>query len=268
MLPLRVRITRRRRDTADTFIMELGALDGAPLPAFQPGQFNMVSLFGTGEVPLSIAGSPGKQLVHTARAVGTVTRAMGRLRPGGELGVRGPFGTGWPLSEATGKDVLLVAGGIGIAALHSAIRHLLARGKEYRRVTLLYGARTSGDILYRHELERWRRRGLQVAITVDRARSDWKGHVGVVTNLLPRAMFDPLSCVALICGPEIMMRFTARELIKLGVPETSLFLSMERNMKCGIGHCGHCQFGPVFICKDGPVIRYDRLREWFKIREL
>ncbi len=260
-----------RRETHDVFTLELEpAGDAAPL-AFGPGQFTMLYAFGMGEVPISISGDPAgnTMLVHTIRAVGTVTRALERCRKGDVLGVRGPFGTCWPVDEAAGKDVVLAAGGIGLAPLRSVMYRLLARRERYGRIALLYGTRTPEDIVYRDELEEWRGRlDLNVQVTVDRAGSDWRGNVGAVTTLLPRAEFDPANTVAMFCGPEVMMRFTMLALMKRGLQAEQMYLSMERNMKCGIGLCGHCQLGPFFICKDGPVFPYDRVKWLFGREEI
>jgi NAD(P)H-flavin reductase len=262
MLPRPYRILRVHRETHDTFTFELAPAARGEGCSFAPGQFNMLYVFGMGEVPVSISGDPGgsPSLHHTTRAVGTVTRAMQALKRGDTLGVRGPFGTSWPVDEAAGRDVIIVAGGIGLAPLRPALYQLLAQRKKYRRISLLYGARTPQDILYRHELEQWRGKfDLDVHVTVDRGSSEWNGNVGVVTKLIQRALFDPASAVALICGPEVMMRFTVMELQKHGLPLERTYLSLERNMKCAVGFCGHCQYGPLFICKDGPVFRGDRV---------
>lgn len=219
-----------------------------------------------GEVPISISGDPTQthRLVHTTRAVGTVTKAMCRLKPGEMLGVRGPFGSHWPVAEAAGKDVVLVAGGIGLAPLRPVFYQLLAQRDQYGKIVLLYGTRTPADILYRRQLEQWRGRfDMGVSVTVDHAPGPWRGDVGVVTRLVAKAPFDPLDTVAMVCGPEVMMRFAVMELLKRDIGEENIFVSMERNMKCAIGSCGHCQFGPTFICKDGPVLRYDRIKPWF-----
>jgi NAD(P)H-flavin reductase len=258
-------VRRLIRETADTFTLELQAADGARKSRFVPGQFNMLYVFGVGEIPISISGDPArpKTLLHTTREVGPVTRAMRKLNPGDVIGVRGPFGSHWPVMEAEGNDVVIVSGGIGLAPLRPALYQLLASREKYGRVVLLYGARTPADILYRRELEQWRARlDLEVYATVDRAMSGWRGNVGVVTALIHRAPFDPLNTVALVCGPEIMMRFTVQELQKRGVAPSAIYLSMERNMKCAVGFCGHCQFGPVFVCKDGPVFRYEGIKDW------
>ena len=257
------RITRVTAETDDTFTLELNRADGADGFSFGAGQFNMVYVFGVGEIPISISGDPASagKLVHTTRAVGTVTKAMDTLKKGNVLGIRGPYGTPWPMEYAEGADVVFVAGGIGLAPLRPALYHVLSRREKFGKVVLLYGTRTPEDILFRNELERWRSRfDLDVFVTVDRALRPWKGNVGVVTALIPKAPFDPHSAVAMICGPEVMMRYTALELHKRGVPESDIFVSMERNMKCGIGLCGHCQFGPTFVCKDGPVFSYTRVK--------
>ena len=171
------------------------------------------------------------------------------------MGIRGPFGTHWPVEEATGRDVVIVAGGIGLAPLRPALYRLMAEREKYRKIVLLYGTRTPEDMLYRHELEQWRGKfDLEIQVTVDRAASSWRGNVGVVTTMIPRAPFDPSNTLAMVCGPEVMMRFTVMELLKRGVAAERTYLSAERNMKCGIGFCGHCQYGPTFVCKDGPVL--------------
>lgn len=271
MIPTPYRVQRLRQDTYDTFTLELQSANGAEGFSFVAGQFNMLYVFGVGEVPISISGDPTKPktLIHTTRAVGTVTKAMRKLKSGDVLGVRGPFGSHWPVEEAAGNDVVIVAGGIGLAPLRPALYALLAHREKYGKVVLLYGTRSPADILYRRELERWRARlDLEVYVTVDRATGDWRGNVGVVTTLIPKAPFDPHNAVAMICGPEVMMRFTIFELQKRGLSAEDIYLSMERNMKCAIGFCGHCQFGPAFICKDGPVFRYDRIKDLFAKREI
>lgn len=267
MIPISLRVERIHRDTKDTFTLELGT-DGGFSP-FRPGQFNMIYLFGVGEVPISICGDPGqsKTLVHTTRVVGTVTKAMGQLKVKDEVGVRGPFGSSWPLEEAKGKDVVLVAGGIGLAPLRPALLAILRNRKDYGRVVLLYGARTPFDILYRRDLQKWRSK-IDVIVTVDHSAGKWIGNVGVVTTLIPRAPFIPSHTVAMLCGPEIMMQLTISELEKRGVLKERIYISMERNMKCAVGFCGHCQIGPTFVCKDGPVFRYDRIEKWFGVREV
>lgn len=262
MLPSLYRIQRVSPETDDTFTLHLLPGHNATELPFAPGQFNMLYVFGVGEVPLSISSNPSDLplLQHTTRAVGTVTKAMQRLGRGAMVGVRGPFGTHWPIEEAVGRNVVIVAGGIGLAPLRPALYQLIAQREKYQRVVLLYGTRSPEDILYRRELEHWRCRfDLEIQVTVDRAASSWRGSVGVVTTLIGRSPVDPLNTIAMVCGPEVMMRFTVMELQKRGVTAERIHLSMERNMKCGIGLCGHCQYGPAFVCKDGPVFRLDRI---------
>jgi NAD(P)H-flavin reductase len=271
MQPRWYTVQRVRKETHDTFSLTLAAPDEHPSPAFAAGQFNMLYVFGVGEVPISVSGDPTQPqpLVHTTRVVGTVTKAMRAVKRGDTLGVRGPFGSHWPIKHCTGKDVVLVAGGIGLAPLRPVLYQLLTQRQQYGHITLLYGTRTPQDILFNRQLQAWRTRcNLGVAITVDRATDAWRGHVGVVTKLIPKATFDPLNTVAMICGPEVMMRFTIVELHNRGLADAHIFVSMERNMHCAVGFCGHCQFGPTFVCKDGPVFRYDRIKDWFGVREI
>ena len=294
MAPAPYRVLSLSRDTHDTVTIKLEPGARAPgragrpeAPVFAPGQFNMLYLFGLGEVPVSISGDPAKPatLVHTVRGVGAVTRALGGLHPGAIVGVRGPYGSAWPVEDAAGHDVVIMAGGIGLAPLRPAIYHLLAHRGRFGKVVLLYGARTPGDLLYTRQLARWRARfDAQIEVTVDAAippaggrrraaggpasdRGKWLGHVGVAGTLLPRAEFDPARAIALVCGPEVMMRFAIGDLRHRGLAPEQIYLSMERNMRCAIGLCGHCQFGPTFVCKDGPVFRYDRIGPFLGVRE-
>jgi NAD(P)H-flavin reductase len=271
MLPGIFRVKRVRRETADTFTLELTRPGGAAGFAFAPGQFNMLYAFGQGEAPISISGDPARPetLVHTVRRVGNVTRAICASRPGAALGVRGPFGAPWPVAEAAGNDVVIVAGGLGLAPLRPALYHLLAQRPDYGNIELIYGARTPEDMLYRRELERWRGRfDLRVHATVDTAGAAWRGGVGVVTTVIPRARFDAAHTTALVCGPGVMMRYTVMELQSRGLKPEQIFVSMERHMKCGLGLCGHCQWGPFFVCQDGPVFRFDKVKDWFDRREV
>jgi NAD(P)H-flavin reductase len=271
MLPAPYRIERLRHETGDTFTIELKRLDGSDGFSFLPGQFNMIYVFGLGEVPISISSDPrnSQTFQHTTRVVGSVTRGMGHLKKGDVLGVRGPFGRHWPVEEAEGHDVVIVTGGIGLAPLRPALYHLMAQREKYHKIVLLYGARTPEDILYRRELERWRSKfDLEIQVTVDRATRTWRGNVGVVTTMIGRSPFDPSNAVALACGPEVMMRFAVMEFQRRGLDSKHIYLSMERNMKCAIGFCGHCQYGPTFICKDGPVFRFDRIEPIFGKAEI
>jgi NAD(P)H-flavin reductase len=249
-------------DNEDTFTLELTPPAGHELAPFKPGQFNMLYVFGVGEVPISISGDPDRPgvLVHTTREVGAVTQAMRRLRIGDAIGVRGPYGTSWPVEAAEGRDVVLIAGGIGLPPLRPALYHVLARRERYGRVMLLYGARTPEDMMFPDELAKWRAMfDLEVHITVDRATGNWRGNVGVVTPIVKRAPIDPRRTVAMICGPEIMIRFACQELARRGVSPQDTYVSLERNMKCAVGLCGHCQVGGHLVCRDGPVFSYDQV---------
>ena len=275
MTPRPFRVTARDRETHDTWTLRLLPRSGPPI-GNKPGQFTMVYVPGVGEVPLSVSadtapGGPDRErpLVHTVRAVGAVTEAICATRPGGVLGVRGPFGQGWPLESAVGADVLVIAGGLGLAPLRPLVQRILRRRRDFGEVAVLYGSRTPADILYRRELAAWGDRpDLQTLVTVDGAGPGWDGRVGVVTALVPSARFDPAGTVAFVCGPEIMMRLTARTLVDAGIPAGRIHLSMERNMHCGLGHCGRCQLGPLILCLDGPVVGYDRLDRLLAVREL
>lgn len=271
LVPTIGRVRRRRRETADTWTLEIEPVDADRDWAFLPGQFNMLYLFGVGEVAVSLSGDPARtdRLVHTVRAVGPVTAGIDALSTGAAIGLRGPFGTAWPLEEAAGADVVIVAGGLGLAPLRSAIYSLLAARGRYGRIVLLYGTRSPDDVLYRAELERWwQARDIDVQITVDHAVGDWHGNVGVVTPLISRSAFDASNSVAMVCGPEVMMRFAVTAFTNAGLGENAIYLSMERNMKCAVGLCGHCQFGPTFICKDGPVLGCDRVSALLGVREI
>ena len=268
MLPRVARVRRRRRDGPDVWTLDIDPPEGF---AYTPGQFNMLTAFGVGEAPISMSGDSAKagRLIHTIRAVGAVSSALTRLGSGDPVGVRGPFGVGWPMDEAAGHDVVVVAGGLGLAPVRPALYRLLAERSRYGKVALLYGTRRPEEILFRAELEEWRRRlDIQIEVTVDHAVGDWYGNVGVATTLIPRARFDPLNTIAIVCGPEIMMRFASVALRDAGVAPGSIYLSMERSMKCAIGFCGHCQFGPVFVCKDGPVFPYDKISRLLSLKEI
>lgn len=269
LVPSAFTVLGRRRETADTCTLTLAARDGGPL-AFAPGQFTMLSSGGAGEVPISISGDPAapSSLVQTVRAAGLATEAICAARPGDALGVRGPFGRPWPLERIEGADVVVVAGGIGLAPLRPAIVALLARRERFGRLTLLYGGRSPDQLLFGPEREAWADRGLAVATTVDSAGPAWRGHVGVVPRLVQRARLDPQRTVALLCGPEVMMRFTVAALAQRGIGPDRVYAAMERNMQCGIGRCGHCQLGPTLVCRDGPVYRWGELARWLAIREL
>ena len=269
MTPVPHRVVSRTPETADTWTLELEPLAESIRP--RAGQFDMVHAFGVGEVPISTSGDHEGEgrLTHTIRAVGAVTRALCALEPGGIVGVRGPFGTEWPLAQAVGGDLVVVAGGIGLAPLRPAIRHALGRRDGYGAVSVLVGARTPEDLLFVDELERWRARlDVEVDVTVDAAAAGWRGRVGLVTTLIPGAVFDPASAAALVCGPEVMMTFVVRALVDRGLPLERIWVSMERNMRCAVGHCGHCQLGPTLICRDGAVFPAAAMTRLMEVREL
>jgi NAD(P)H-flavin reductase len=270
MTPLPYRVVRTRRETAGTWTLELEPV-GERIARIRPGQFTMLYLFGVGEVPISSSGDPQLEarLVHTIRAAGAVTRGLCAVRPGDVVGVRGPFGNSWPLELARGKDVVVVAGGIGLPPLRPSIYQVLGSREEYGNLVLLYGGRSPTELVFRQEVERWRARlDATVEVTVDTAGHDWRGRVGVVTRLIPRAPFDPENAVAMIVGPEIMMRFAAEALIERGMPAASIYVSLERTMRCGVGLCGHCQLGPTLVCRDGPVYRWDEVASLLEVHAL
>lgn len=257
------------KESYDTFTVELIPPDQHFV--FLPGQFNMLYVYGVGEIPISISGDPLRtnRLYHTTRAVGTVTNAMRKIKKNDPIGIRGPFGSAWPIDRAEGYDVVFVAGGIGLAPLRPALYHIINHRDKYGKVVLLYGTRSPDDMLYRKELEKWRARfDLDVFVTVDYAQGAWRGNVGLVTKLITKAPFDGVQTMAIVCGPEVMMRFTAVELLKRGVLPENIFFTMERNMKCAIGLCGHCQFGAKFICKDGPVFAYPEVQSMLNMWEI
>lgn len=268
MTPVPFEVMAKREETYDTITLELAAPAGFE---FRPGQFNMLYPFGIGESAISISGDPAEpdRLVHTIRNVGAVTAALHALEPGDFVGVRGPFGTPWPMGKAAGRDLVIVAGGIGLAPVRPAIYEALANRERFEQVVILYGARSPEDLVFVDEIKEWRGRfDTEVDISVDSAGSDYRGSVGVVTRLIPNAPFDPDNTMAFVVGPEIMMRFTVTELRKRGVPRDQIYLSMERNMQCAVGFCGHCQFGNRFVCRDGAVFAYDDLRHYLNVREV
>ncbi len=265
MLPLRYRVRRRMVETADTVTLVLDPV-GEPIVAPLPGQFTMMYAFGVGEIPISVSGHADGGIVHTVRSVGAVSTAVAGTRAGDVLGIRGPFGTDWAVPPD--GDLVVVAGGIGLAPLRPVIRQAAAERSRYGRVSVLVGARTPADLLYPAEYGTWRKAGLDVRVTVDRADAGWTGHVGVVTTVLDGLPADPAATTAFVCGPEVMMRFAARALVDRGVRPEAVRVSLERNMRCGIALCGHCQLGPLLVCRDGPVVGYDRAAPLLAVKEL
>ncbi len=272
-------IQRVKKETSDTVTLEILRPDDrvkTHSPAgsafsFLPGQFNMLYVLGIGEIPVSISGDPNhpEKLFHTVRKVGAVSIALSLMEKGDRIGIRGPFGNPWPVNKAQGMDLLLMAGGIGLAPIRPVLYQVFPERDRYNRIGLLYGTRAPEDILYESEIKQWRSKfDLEVLVTVDRAAGDWKGNTGVVTTLISKVSFDPDRTLVMICGPEVMMRFSCLELQKKGVKPENIFVSMERNMKCSVGFCGHCQFGPWFVCKDGPIFSYDQVKDWIGKREI
>ncbi len=273
MLPRPYRVLEVKAETADVTTLVVAPIAERPIidaPTDpRPGQFNMLWVFGVGEVPISLSGLRADgTLVHTVRSVGAVTDALSHLAVGGVVGVRGPFGTGWGVESAAGNDVVVVGGGIGLAPLKPVVEQLLENRDDYGHINVLVGARTPGDIVFTDNLEQWSRlgAGIDVEITVDAAGPGWHGHVGVVTDLVARAQVDASRTVAFVCGPEVMMRFATRALREQGVPLDRIRLSAERNMQCAVAHCGHCQLGDVFVCREGPVLDAARLLPLLGVR--
>lgn len=272
MAPQMCRVAEAWQEAEDVVSLRLVAPDGYG-SRIEPGQFNMLYAFGVGEAAISLSGDPARreELLHTIRPVGRVSAALTRLKAGDMVGVRGPFGTGWPVDSEKKRHLLLVAGGLGLAPLRPAIYRALAHQRSYAGLGLVVGARSPRALLYPYQLAGWVSGGaLGMSLTVDHAGPDWTGSVGVVTQELAKALdgVDPSSVSAFVCGPEVMMRHTCATLSGLGVPEDRTWVSMERNMKCAVGHCGHCQFGPDFVCRDGPVFRYDTVAERMMLREV
>lgn len=227
---------------------------------YSPGQFNMLYIPGVGEAAISLSGQTGQVLHHTIREAGNVTHAIAQLKPGMAIGLRGPFGTSWPMERCLGKDIVLVAGGIGLAPVRPVIHTVLRMPESYGKLVVLHGARTPTGLLYTREYNAWQAKGIQVETIVDRADINWQGQVGVITQLLQHLPLNrPEETILLTCGPEIMMHFTAKTARARGIPAHHIWVSLERHMNCAIGHCGHCQLGPAFVCKDGPVFRHDRI---------
>lgn len=257
MVPARYRVTSRVVETADTVTLGLGAAD-EPIDDPQPGQFSMLYAYGAGEVPISVSACPTAEaeVRHTIRAVGATTRALARLEPGAMVGVRGPFGVGWPVTVAEGGDVLVVGGGIGLAPLRPVVHQVIRERQRFGQVAILIGARTPADVLYQDEFDHWRLHDLDVGVTVDAAGRGWTGSVGLVTQLLERRPIRYGSVTSFLCGPEIMMRNVARSLIDRGGDPATIMVSLERNMHCAVRLCGHCQLGPRFLCSEGPVLSW------------
>jgi NAD(P)H-flavin reductase len=264
-------IEKRSAETADTTTLVMAPVNGGQIPAFKPGQFNMLYSHGVGEAAISVSGDPKKRekLIHTIRAVGKITNSLTSLEPGSVVGVRGPYGVAWPMEEMKHHDVVVVGGGLGLAPLRPALYELINNRSQYERVEVMYGARSPKDIVYNDEIQGWRARSdWRFQVTVDAAGREWYGDVGVVTTRIPDARFDPKNAVALVCGPDIMMKFVIQSLQGRGIPDDRIYVSLERNMKCAVGFCGHCQYGPIFVCRDGPVFKYSDIKSFMFVKEV
>ena len=265
-LPDVAEVVRRTQESPSVFSLGLRFADAGRRAAYQyqPGQFNMLYLYGVGEIPISVVSDPDSEeiLEHAIRSVGRVTRGFAALQPGDRIGIRGPFGRGWPLDAARGQDLLLVTGGLGCAPLVSVINHVAKRRADFGRVAILQGVKHIDDMIWRDRYAAWAALpNTQVLLAADVAGAGWNWHVGLVTDLIDKIEFDASNALTMVCGPEPMMLGTVRKLTQLGVPEERIWLSLERNMQCAVGHCGHCQFGEQFVCKDGPVFNYPQIRE-------
>jgi NAD(P)H-flavin reductase len=251
-----------------TYKLAFTSPEPSPTCSFKPGQFNMLYLPGVGESAISISSDPGDSvLLHTIRIAGNVTRALARKKVGDQIALRGPYGSSWPMEACKGKDVVIACGGVALAPLRPAIYHIMAHRADYGRVFLLYGARTPGDLLYSREYAAWREADIEVEVTVDIGDQDWRGNMGVVPVLFYRLRLNHARTMILTCGPEIMIRFVIFEALARKISADRIFLSVERNMNCAIGHCGHCQLGPAFICKDGPIFSYRQMEPYMHLED-
>lgn len=272
MNPVEAEILSRKKEASGIYTFRIKILDRKLRQnyRFQPGQFNMIFVFGAGEIPISIVSDPEdpELLDHTVRVVGGVSEKLAGMRQGERVGLRGPYGIGWPLKESEGKDLVLVTGGLGCAPVVSVIQYVMKRRDKFRTLKILHGIKAPRDLLYRERIARWEKiPDTEVLLTVDKPDRRWKGHVGLVTRLFDKIRLNPANGVVLMCGPEVMMRFAVIQLRQFGFKEADIYLSLERNMKCAVGLCGHCQLGPAFVCREGPVFRYDRIRHWFLVKE-
>jgi NAD(P)H-flavin reductase len=273
-IPSMAKIVERRLEMNDCVTISC-VIDNQNL-FFYPGQFYMIYVFGHGEVPISVSGDPDdtSKLTFTVMSVGMTTRALCNLKIGDSIGLRGPFGRGWPINDCKGKNIIIVAGGLGLAPLRPVIYHALKHRDDFSNLILLYGARTNDLMIFYEEVRKWQAESnrIQVLLTVDYADRCWDGHVGLVTDLWNNAFDndDPLhsDAIALVCGPEIMMRYTSQVMLQTGLKNDCIYISMERNMKCAIGICGRCQYGSYFTCREGPVFKLPDVERLLSIREV
>lgn len=268
--PVRIRSIKTEVAGISTYELAFDEATTGDRYRFLPGQFNMLYLPGIGEAAISISSDPDhpEKLLHTVRVVGNVTRALSRLQTGDQILLRGPFGSAWPVDDCRGCDLVIAGGGVGLAPLRPVLHHVANHREDFGKVTLLYGARTSRDLLYADEYDTWRAAGIDVEVTVDLHDDDWEGQIGVVPELFYRLRLNAGQTRILTCGPEIMMRFVIFEALARKVPPQRIYLTLERNMNCALGFCGHCQLGPAFICKNGPVFTYEQMAPYLDIEDL
>jgi NAD(P)H-flavin reductase len=269
--PIPYRIINKKTENNKLMTLVLEPAEERSIEPIQPGQFNMLYVFGVGEIPISTSSLAvtHPQIVHTIQDVGLISKAINQLSPKDVVGIRGPFGSTWPVKKAYGKDVMIMAGGVGLCPVRPLIESLLSDREQIGELNILYGSRSPENIIFHQDIISWQSDpGTNFLVTVDHAFSSWHGNIGVVTRLIPKSRFDPENTVVYICGPEVMMRFGAYACLDEGIPEDQIFLSMERNMKCAIGFCGHCQYGPHFLCKDGAVFSYPQIKPYLNVQDL
>jgi NAD(P)H-flavin reductase len=267
---VQVRGIKREVPGIATYEVAFDDADVAARYRFRPGQFNMLYLPGIGEAAISISSDPDRpqSLLHTVRVVGNVTRALARLQVGDQLLIRGPFGSAWPLEECRGCDLVIAGGGVGLAPLRPIVYHVINHRGDFGDVCLLYGSRRPDDLLYADEFDAWRAAGINVEVTVDLGDGAWRGHIGVVPALFYRLRLQAARTRILTCGPEIMIRFVIIEALARRILPEHIYLTLERNMNCALGFCGHCQLGPAFICKNGPVFTYEQMAPYLDLEDL
>ena len=270
-LPFEATIVERIQETPTIFTLRLRLCNSDHCDySFKPGQFNMLYLFGVGEIAISVVSDPEDDSCfdHTIRVVGRVTKAMSQLKTGDKIGVRGPYGRGWPLQKAEGKDVVLVTGGLGCAPVSSVIRYVMRRRGLFNHLVIMQGVKHKDDLIWQGQYDQWRKiPDTQVLLAAsDDKSARWPWYSGHVTSLMDQVEFEANNSIAMMCGPEAMMNAAVTELAKRDLSENDIWLSMERNMQCAIGHCGHCQYGDKFICEDGPVFSYNEIKEYFGVK--
>jgi len=270
-LPFEAEIIERIQESPSLFTLRLRFTDPSVHEAYQfePGQFNMLYLYGVGEVPISIISDPRDEHIydHTIRAVGRVTNGLSILKQGDRIGIRGPYGRGWPLEQAEQKDIVIVTGGLGCAPTVSVINYIMRRRERFGMVNIVQGVKHSSDFIWRERYDQWRSApNTNVLVAADAGDAIWPWHIGPVTGLFDRLEFDSENVIVMMCGPEGMMRVVIHYMLEQGLSECDIWLSMERNMQCAVGHCGHCQYGDKFICKDGPVFCYEQVKDLFGVK--